>query len=243
MLIDAHCHLANIALKYSLQDWIPDAAKHGISAFISTALTREELRWHYNNPLDTVNWGAGIHPHYKYCDLDLSDIRELAASGVCSLIGEIGIDRSNSDLKWQIDVFEKQVLIAEDYHLPIVVHAVGHHQSILSILKTVNVPIIVHGYAGSSEGYRSLMKLGCYFGIGARLLVPEKRELLNEMLSDERYVFESDLTLQTIGGHNINPLLQVMDTFNTVAALKEADVLLKTQANNINRIFGINGSI
>ncbi len=233
--IDAHCHLANLAEMLPLEPMLSEAAEHGIEYYLSSVLRKSEAAWHVDNPNPKIAFSAGIHPNFDECDLDLDFITELCNRQQLWAIGEIGLDRNNSELAWQKDVLINQLDLAQHYNLPVVLHIVGLQSEAYAILKNYPLRYLVHGYAGSVEGYRELARLDSQFTISSRILKPDKAKLLQAMLDSGRYLFETDITQYYVLPGEKNPLLRLTEVINTCSILSGISVnqLTETQYRNV----------
>lgn len=230
-IIDAHCHLANLAQVMPLQALLSEAESSGISRFVSSVLRNSELSWHQQNPDPRIIYSAGIHPNFDECDLDIKGIRELCTSGSIWAIGEIGLDNGNPDLAWQRMVFKAQLELACEFHLPVVLHIVGHQSEAYQSLKEYPLPYLVHGYAGSVEGFKQLARLNAVFTISSRILKDDKRDLLQAMLVQQRVMFETDITQYYVHEGESNPLLRLHTVLSECAEISgiSVDKLLSLQ--------------
>jgi TatD DNase family protein len=208
--IDAHCHLANLAEILPLTPLLDEAEQQGIFRFVSSALRKGEVSWYKANPDPRILFSAGIHPNFELCDLDLKTINDLCAEKSIWAIGEIGLDNGNPELAWQRMMFKSQLDLAGDYRLPVVLHIVGHQSEAYQTLKQYPLKYLVHGYAGSEEGFRQLSRLDTAFTISERVLAPDKLELLTAMLKHKRILFETDITQYYVHKGESNPLLRLL---------------------------------
>lgn len=82
---------------------------------------------------------VGIHPDHAsvYTDEDISEIRRLAAHPKAVAIGEIGLDfyYGKDDQEEQQELFRKQVRLAVELGMPIMIHSRDAHQLTMDILK------------------------------------------------------------------------------------------------------------
>ncbi len=219
MLIDAHCHLANLSEIMPLKPLLEEATDHGITAFLSSALRKQEVSVYQKLGDARLHFSAGIHPNFDECDLELEDIRKLCEDKQIWAVGEIGLDRNGPDLAYQIDIFQFQLEVANQFQLPAVLHIVGRQQEAWELLRQYPLRYLVHGYAGSVEGYRLLARADSRFTISDRILKPDKLELLNAMLKDGHYLFEKDITQYYVHEGEANPLLRLLDALDKTAAL------------------------
>lgn len=217
MLIDAHCHLANLSKIMPLPPLLEEAAQRQIQGWLSSALTREEIDFYLSNPNPHIQFSAGIHPSYDDCDLSMNDLIDLCEQQSIWAIGEIGLDRQGLPFKEQLRIFEEQLELANSYHLPVVLHIVGHQQEAYDILKKYPLRYLVHGYAGSVEAYHTLAQLNSHFTISDRILKQDKEKLLSAMLMDGRYLFETDITRHYVMPQEQNPLLRLNKLLQEVA--------------------------
>ena len=239
-LIDAHCHLANLAETHNVKLLINEAKSKGIDMFISGALTKKEVSWHQQNPDPAILWHAGIHPNFPDCDLDLELIRALCMQKQMVVIGEIGMDRNNKDLESQSKILHQQLELAVEYNKTVVLHIVGRQSESYAILKQYPLRYLVHGYAGSMEGFELLARLDSYFTISSRILKADKTKLLDGMLQTHRIMFETDMTQYYVKKGESNPLLQLLDVFEQTISLGDyiATQLLEMQDNSFQALFG-----
>ena len=68
-LVDGHCNLASLNQVMLVEDLLKEANEAGITHFLSSALSKEEIAFHRLHSLPGVIFSAGIHPHYAECDL------------------------------------------------------------------------------------------------------------------------------------------------------------------------------
>ena len=85
-------------------------------------------------------WAAvGIHPDHakSYTDADLMEIRRLAAHPKAVAIGEIGLDYyyGTEDREEQQELFRKQIRLANELKMPIMIHTRDANQLTMDILK------------------------------------------------------------------------------------------------------------
>ena len=233
-LVDGHCHLASLNQILPVEGLLEEAKETGITHFLSSALSREEIIFHRKNTLNGVLFSAGIHPHYAECDLELKDIEEVCAEHCVWAVGEIGLDRYGKDIEKQKQLFSRQLELAKQYLLPVVLHIVGYQHQAYELLKHYPLKYLVHGYAGSLEGYRLLSRLDSYFTISERILRPDKHNLLREMVKDKRYLLETDITRDYVLPGEHNPLLRLLDVFEQIPNLGKvnAEEVLGTQWEN-----------
>lgn len=149
-------------------------------------------------------YSIGIHPWYiaeGRIEADLKIIEEKLQAQNCLAIGECGLDkRIEIPLELQTSVFEKQLLLAEKYKKPVVIHCVAAFQEVMAIKKKmkVTVPMIIHGFSKNSQLAEQLIKDGFYLSFGKYLLRnPELKTVFQEIPND-RFFLETDTVEETI---------------------------------------------
>lgn len=149
-------------------------------------------------------YSIGIHPWYIVKDRiesDLKIIEEKLQTKNCLAIGECGLDkRVELPLELQILVFEKQLILAEKYKKPVVIHCVAAFQEVIAIKRKMNitVPMIIHGFSKNAQIANQLVKEGFYISFGKYLLKnPDLKTVFQEVPND-RFFLETDTTQETI---------------------------------------------
>lgn len=125
-------------------------------------------------PEDIENgyYSVGFHP-YNIGKVDehetLDRVRRAVEHPRVLAIGEIGLDKSlETPLEKQLQIFEKQVEIAESAELAVVLHVVRSFNELLGFMRAQQpaVPMIIHGYNGSVQMAEELVKAGFLISFG-----------------------------------------------------------------------------
>ncbi len=111
---------------------------------------------------------VGFHPEeLTSIDVDIPALKALINERVVA-IGEIGLDYywNKENKEKQKDGFIKQILLAKELSLPVIVHDREAHGDTLEILKEYKPKGVLHCFSGSTEMAKEILKLGMYIGVG-----------------------------------------------------------------------------
>jgi TatD DNase family protein len=149
-------------------------------------------------------YSIGIHPWYikeDRIDDDLKIIEDKLQTENCLAIGECGLDkRIEVPLDLQISIFEKQLILAEKYKKPVVIHCVAAFQEVIAIKKKmkISVPMIVHGFSKNSQVADQLIKERFYLSFGKYLLRNPELKTVFGQIPNDRFFLETDTIEETI---------------------------------------------
>lgn len=184
-LWDTHCHI--FKEYYEDLDFVFDESKDvGVTNFILSGcdtLSNQEVLKNieiYENCYGVI----GIHPEfadvYKKEDIEYL-LNHLSNSKIIG-IGEIGLDyhytKDNKDA--QKALFEQQLKLAEQFHLPVVIHSREATEDTIAILKKYKVKGIIHSFSGSLEVAQIYIKMG--FKLGINGVITFKNSKLKDIL-------------------------------------------------------------
>ena len=174
-IIDSHAHLNDKALIDDLDNIIKNMDELGVSHVlipgwdIDSSIDAIRL----SNEYDRFYAAIGIHPeNIDGLTLeDISKIKELSKNKKVIAIGEIGLDyhytKENKEL--QFEFFKKQLSLALELDLPVVIHMRDCTEDLLNIVKEFvkenklsSMRGIMHSYSGSVETMKEFLKLGFY---------------------------------------------------------------------------------
>lgn len=198
MLTDTHCHLFKEYFE-DIDKVICDAKNNKVNRFINNATNldncREVIITSKNN--NDVYYSLGIHP--DSVDDSLEELRKIVIDNLNDekfiAIGEIGLDYhyGKENKTQQIEVFEYQLTLAEEFNLPVIVHSREATQDTLDCIKKYKVKGILHCFNGSLEIAKEYIKLGFYFGVNG--VITFKNAKIDEVIKEipiERILFETD---------------------------------------------------
>ena len=173
-MVDTHCHL--LLEEYQTEEHLQEIISHmGNNLMITSATNMKNMIETLNTvkKYENVYGVIGIHPEEVEdgTEENLKLLESHLHNDKIVGIGEIGLDYhyTKDNRKKQIELFEKQLLLAKKYHLPCVIHSRDAAQDTYNILKKVidgSFPVILHCYGYSVEMACEFLKLGVYFGIG-----------------------------------------------------------------------------
>ena len=150
------------------------------------------------------NYSIGIHPWFIVEDRiesDLAIIESKLKESSCLAVGECGLDkRIEIPFELQQAVFERQLLLAEQYQKPVVIHCVAAFQELIAIKKRlkISVPFMIHGYSKNEQLAKELVANGCYISFGKYLLRMPQLESVFCAMPNDRFFLETDTDEQTI---------------------------------------------
>jgi TatD DNase family protein len=143
-------------------------------------------------------YSIGIHPWYIVEDrlkADLDIIETKVQESNCIAIGECGLDkRIEIQMNVQQAVFEKQLLLAQKYDVPVVIHCVAAFQEVIAIKKrlNINVPMIIHGFSKNEQTAKQLLDNGFFISFGKYLLRNPELETVFKSIPNDRFFLETD---------------------------------------------------
>lgn len=202
MLIDTHAHIYLNHFKDDLDETISSAKESGVGMILmpnidsSTLDSMLEVESRYDAMCKSM---IGLHPcsvkqNYKE-ELDLVD-KELA-TGKYIAVGEMGTDLYWDKTFWteQQDAFNEQMVYAEKYGLPIVIHCRESLDQTIDLVSEFPGKItgVFHCFTGSVDQYKRITDLGFSVGIGG--VSTFKNSGMNEVLDYmelEHVVLETD---------------------------------------------------
>ncbi|HNQ19122.1 MAG TPA: TatD family hydrolase [Smithellaceae bacterium] len=172
MLIDSHAHLEMEQFDNDRQEVIERACLAGVEYVITVGTNPAfgekaiSIAKQYKN----IFVSLGIHPHEAATadDKSLAQMAEFARQPEVVAYGEIGLDffRNLSPREKQIEVFSRQLEIARDLSLPVVIHDRDAHEQVLQLVRSSGVQRgVFHCFSGDYALAQKCLDLGFYLSI------------------------------------------------------------------------------
>ena len=143
---------------------------------------------------------AGIHPEEcgGFHEGELDTLRELLSRPKVVAVGEIGLDyywEENPPRELQKTVFRKQLALAEELRLPVIIHDREAHGDTMDIIREFPaVTGVFHCFSGSPEMAAELLKRGWYIGFDGPVTYKNARRApeVAAITTPERMLVETD---------------------------------------------------
>lgn len=152
---------------------------------------------------DKMYTALGIHPTDGQAlsdpDAALAEIAALLRdpSSKCVALGEIGLDYHypDTDKAKQAYLFDRQLAMAEEVGLPVVIHDREAHGDVMdAILRYPKVRGVLHSFSGSPEMACELVRRGYYISFSGTLTFKNARKTAESALAvaQDRILIETD---------------------------------------------------
>lgn len=199
-IFDTHAHYDDSWFNEDRADTLSFIKENGVSEVINcgcdydSSLTTLSLAEQY----DFIYAALGVHPETDKDKIltDLDKIRPLYNNQKVVAVGEIGLDYhwDNSPRELQLEAFEKQLILAKELSLPVIIHDREAHEDTLTILKKHKPNGVLHCFSGSVEMAKEVLKLGMYIGLGGVVTFKNARKSVEvaQMLPLDRLLLETD---------------------------------------------------
>lgn len=158
----------------------------------------------YDFDNEALFFSIGIHPWYINLDNlenDLSTINDKLQLKNCLALGECGLDkRIEISMDIQLQVFEKQLVLAKKHKKPVILHCVSAYQEVIEVKKRfqIETPMIIHGFSKNWQVAKSLLDNGFYLSFGKYLLRNPELSSVFEQVPKDRFFLETDTVEESI---------------------------------------------
>ena len=255
LLIDTHAHLDSGQFDADREAVIARARENGISHILTvgTDLPSSRLNVKIARRHADIYAAAGIHPHDALTATDeaITELQALiAGEPKIVAVGEIGLDfyRDRAPRDAQRDAFRRQIRLAREVGLPLIVHDRDAHDEVLAILReerAEEVGGVLHCFSGDLAMARACIELGFYISFPGTITYPEKRGGTGggARRADRAYTGRNRLPVPgaaAVSGRRNEPAY-VRYTAEEVAAIKGLSIADVARITTLNawRLFGI----
>lgn len=182
-MIDTHAHLDFKEFDEDREEVIKRAYEAGVEKIINVGCSPEHSQGAVDlaQSYEQIYAAVGVHPHdaSQVNDEILNDLRKLAQSKKVVAIGEIGLDyyRKNADptltaqiyadpKKIQKSAFIKQLNLAKELKLPVIIHCRDAYEDVLEMLNSFSegdsIRGVTHCFSGNRKFAKQFLNLGLY---------------------------------------------------------------------------------
>lgn len=197
---------------------------------------------------DEMYAAVGFHPQEAddFSDSDFNKIKSLLAHPKVVAIGEIGLDyhwrTDNKDL--QKIVFRKQLELAIDTNMPVIIHERDCVADCLEIVLDYDVKGVFHAFSGSKETARILLDRGWYISFCGTVTFKNARFPVENAIyvPEDRILTETDAPYLTAhpfrGKRNDSGIMKY--TLQKIAELRGQtfEYIERVTEENAKRLFG-----
>ena len=254
-LVDSHCHLADADFDADREAVLERARAAGVARLNVVGVMDGSGR--HRRALDFaaahgLGCSAGMHPHEARLasEPDYEELAELARAGRILAIGEIGLDfhYDLSPREVQGQVLRRQIRLAHDVALPIIIHTREAEEEMLKILAEERVPArggVVHCFTGRAEMARAALAMGLFLSFSGIVAFPRAEALraIAREVPPDRLLIETDAPYLAPPPHRgrRNEPAFVVEVARAVAAARGVGLeeVARSTSENYARCFGL----
>lgn len=247
MIFDTHAHYDDEAFNEDRDKLLLSLPENGIEAVVNVGASIQSTK----NTLELmkkysfVYGAAGVHPN-ETAELNehLMDwLKHVAGKEKVVAIGEIGLDYywNEPEPEVQKHWFVRQLDLAREVNLPIIVHSRDAAKDTLDIIKAENARDmggVIHCFSYSVEMAREYLSMGFYLGIGGVLTFNNAKKLKEvvDYMPMDQLVLETDCPylspVPNRGKRNSSlNLPYVVKAISEIKGISEEEVIAVTREN------------
>ncbi|AEE13870.1 hydrolase, TatD family [Thermodesulfobium narugense DSM 14796] len=238
MFFDSHLHLESESFDSDREDVIKRAFDEQVGLMINvgsdleTSLKSIELSNKYVGKIFAV---VGFHPHEAkfFNENSYNAIKGLTCFENVLAIGEIGLDYhyNYSPREVQIDCFRKQLELAREVGLPVVIHMREATKDTIDILEEFDADSIggvFHCFSGSVDTMKKVVSMNFFVSFAGPITFSNSHRLRNVVLETpiERILSETDspfLAPVPFRGKRNEPV-NVKEVVKAISEIKKIDI-------------------
>ncbi len=203
MIFDTHAHYNDQAFDEDREKLIQSLPENGIGLVVNIGAnlesTKESIKLAETYPFFYAS--AGVHPSdtAELNEENLAWLEECANRKKVVAVGETGLDYywDEPDRNIQKEWFERQMEMAREVKLPVIIHSRDAAKDTLNMMKAVRageIGGVIHCFSYSVEMAREFLNMGFYLGIGGVLTFKNAKRLkeVAEYAPLDRIVLETD---------------------------------------------------
>lgn len=251
-MIDTHAHLDFPQYDGDRDDVIESGFRNGLEIIINIGVDLETSRNSIElaQKYEKIFAAVGIHPHDsgKAPKDYIDSLKALAAFPKVMAIGEIGLDyyRDKSPREVQRDVFARQLALAKELGLPVVIHIREAIDDAMKIIEKSGVRKgVLHSFPGDTAAAKSGIDLGYLIAFAGPITYPNStRAIVAGSLPLSKIVTETDspyLTPQAFRGKRNKPdyVRYVVEKLASVFAPYTFDDVERMTSHNARKLFAL----
>ena len=251
-MIDSHCHIDFEAFDHDRDAVIKCALEKGVRSIIVPAVsadtftrTIEVCRQHQE-----LHLALGLHPIFieQHQPQHLLTLDQYVQQHQPIAIGEIGLDffDKQADKEKQIAFFTKQLIIAKQQGLPVIIHNRKAHDHCIELIQEIKpAGGIIHAFNGSIQQAEKYIELGFLLGFGGMLTFERSTKLKNlaRQIPLSSIALETDapdMTVEQHKGERNSPsyLPFVQSALSSIKKIS-LDQVSRVTSENVRRVFQI----
>jgi TatD DNase family protein len=212
MLFDTHAHYNDARFDEDRDEVLSRVREGGVSLVLNAAADMHSVHSciRLAEDYDFIYTSVGVHPHdaIHISEETIETLRREAEHVKVVAVGEIGLDYyyDNSPRDTQKYWFARQIGLARELGLPVIVHNRDAHEDSLRIVQqegAKQVGGVFHCFTGSVEMARELLKLEFYISVGGPVTFKNARKLIEvvQYVPMDRILIETDCPYLTPEPH------------------------------------------
>ena len=210
-MIDTHCHLDFPDYNDDRAAVLTAARDAGITKMVNIGcdLKSSQASIDLADQHSEIYAAIGFHPHdaKNYDDRMEQQLREMANNFKVVAIGEVGLDfyRDRSPRDVQRTVFVRQMNLARELGLPLIIHIRDAYEEAIDMLiaeKAYENNVVLHCFSGTPKEARRALDYGMFLSFGGVLTFSNSRlpELVRDVPLDQ-ILLETDAPFLTPHPH------------------------------------------
>ena len=250
-IFDTHAHYDDEKFNGDRAEVLSFVKANGVSRIIDcgcdlkSSLAAVDLSEEY----DFIYAAVGVHAHEadEAAEKDFAEIEKLYAHKKVVAVGEIGLDYHYdfSPRERQLEVFERQLILANKLDLPVIIHDREAHEDTLRLLKKHRPKGVVHCFSGSVESAKEVLSLGMYIGLGGAVTFKNAKKPVEvaKFVPDDFLLLETDCPYMApvpYRGKRCDSSM-IASTAELIASVRNTDTqtLIDRCHENADRLFGL----
>lgn len=252
MIFDTHAHYDDEAFDIDREELLYSLPKQGIGYVVNVSASMESV----DKTLDLTRkypyiYGAvGIHPDEakELNEERFQWLKEKSEQPKIVAIGEIGLDYywNTTDHETQKNWFGRQMELARDRKLPMIIHSRDAAQDTYQMLKEAKadtIGAVIHCFSYGVEQARDYLNMGYYLGIGGVITFTNGRKLKEvvEYAPISQLLLETDCPYLSPVPHRgkRNSSLNLSYMVKEIARIKEMEeeAVIRATAENAKKFY------
>lgn len=254
MIFESHAHYEDEKFNEDRKELLDSFQEKGVGYVVNVASSLEtvEKTIALTKEYDFIYGSVGVHPEEcaELKDADMERFQELCKLPKIVAVGEIGLDYYWNEPAPEIQKvwFERQLELARDVKLPVIIHSRDAAKDTLDIMKkhkAEEIGGVIHCFSYPVEIAREFIKMGFYIGVGGVVTFKNSKKL-KEVVADtplERILLETDCPYMAPVPHRgeRNNSLNLVYVAEEIARIKEVsyETVVDVTRENAKRMYQI----